>query len=83
MLIDPRQLQSGSRWLLSSGMNRTSKRPFSKSSAITKPSSQLLQKQTCDTLWSISSEVQSAAARWKHFGAQNIHVRNPDIAFPN
>ena len=28
MLIDPRQLQSGSRWLLSSGMNRTSKHPF-------------------------------------------------------
>ena len=31
MLINPRQLQSGSRWLLSSGMNRTSKCPFSKS----------------------------------------------------
>ncbi|XP_027180269.1 protein PLASTID MOVEMENT IMPAIRED 1-RELATED 1-like [Coffea eugenioides] len=83
MLINPRQLQSGSRWLLSSGMNRTSKCPFSKSNAITKPSSQLLKKRTCDTLWSISSEVQSAAARWKHFAGLNIHVRNPDIAFPS
>lgn len=82
-LIYPRQLQSGSRWLLSSGMNKTSMQPFSKSNAITKPSSQLLKKRTCDTLWSITSEVQSAAARWKHLPALNIHVRNPDIAFPN
>lgn len=83
LLMTGRQLQSGSRWLLSSGMNRTSRLSFSKSNAIIKPSSQLFMKRTCDTLWSISSEVQCAATRWKELATLTIHVRNPDIILPN
>ncbi|KAL3500815.1 hypothetical protein ACH5RR_039908 [Cinchona calisaya] len=83
LLVSRKQLQSGSRWLLSSGMTRTSKLSFPKSNAIIKPSSQLLTKRGCDTLWSISSEAQCAATRWKELAALNIHVRNPDIVFPN
>lgn len=71
-----RELQSGSRWLLSNGMNRMGTKRFS--------SSQMLRKQCGSILWSLSSRVQCAAAKWKEdLAAFNMHVRNPDIIFSN
>ncbi|KAK4338618.1 hypothetical protein RND71_043105 [Anisodus tanguticus] len=68
-----RQQQAGSRWLLSSGMGRTSKRPLSKSNAIIRSSSQMRRNmQPGDVLWSISS----------NFHTSNVHTRNSDIIFP-
>ncbi|KAL2556336.1 hypothetical protein Fot_01075 [Forsythia ovata] len=79
-----RQLQSGSRWLFSSGMIATNKHSFSNSNAIVKSSTQITRK-ACprDLLWSISSNIQGEAATWDEAVALNIHVRNPDIIFPN
>lgn len=77
-----RQLQSGSRWLLSNGMNRMSKKWFSSSkTAIVKSSSQMLRKQSGNILWSLSSHVQCATAQWRDLATFNMHVRNPDIIF--
>lgn len=80
-----RELQSGSRWLLSNGMNRMGTKWFSSSkNAIIKSSSQMLRKQSGSILWSLSSHVQCAAAKWKEdLAAFNMHVRNPDIIFSN
>ncbi|CAK9172683.1 unnamed protein product [Ilex paraguariensis] len=75
--------QSGSRWLLSSGMGNTNKHLFFKSHAIVKSSSQMMRKvNQGDTLWSISSHVPGNAAKWKELMSLSIHVRNPDIVFP-
>ncbi|KAL2517910.1 hypothetical protein Adt_14157 [Abeliophyllum distichum] len=79
-----RQLQSGSRWLFSSGMIAPNKHSFSNSNTIVKSSTQITRK-ACprDLLWSISSNIQGEAATWDKAVALNIHVRNPDIIFPN
>ncbi|CAA3001722.1 protein PLASTID MOVEMENT IMPAIRED 1-RELATED 1-like [Olea europaea var. sylvestris] len=79
-----RQHQSGSRWLFSSGMTANNKPSISISNAIVKSSTQITRK-ACpgDVLWSISSNVQDAAATWDEAVALNIYVRNPDIHFPN
>lgn len=78
-----RQLQSGSRWLLSNGMNRMGTKWFSSSNAIIKSSSQMLRKKSGNILWSLSSQVQCATAKLKDVAAFNMHVRNPDIIFSN
>ncbi|XP_019161914.1 PREDICTED: protein PLASTID MOVEMENT IMPAIRED 1-RELATED 1-like isoform X2 [Ipomoea nil] len=68
-----RHKQSGSRWLLSSGIGRMNKHPFSTSNAIVKSSLQLQTKRKTspgDILWSVE------------LASLNIHVRNPDIIFP-
>ncbi|CAI9755735.1 unnamed protein product [Fraxinus pennsylvanica] len=79
-----RQHQSGSRWLFSSGMTANNKLSISISNAIVKSSTQITRK-ACpgDVLWSISSNTQDEAATWDEAVALNIHVRNPDIHFPN
>ncbi|XP_057960106.1 protein PLASTID MOVEMENT IMPAIRED 1-RELATED 1-like isoform X2 [Malania oleifera] len=78
------QQQSGSRWLLASGMGKTNKHAFSKSKAIVKFSSQVMTKVLAeDTFWSISSCVHSTRAERKGFAALNSHIRNPDVIFPN
>ncbi|XP_060208552.1 protein PLASTID MOVEMENT IMPAIRED 1-RELATED 1-like [Lycium barbarum] len=72
-----RQQQAGSRWLLSSGMGRTSKRPLSKSNAIIRSSSQIRRNmQPGDVLWSISSDFHTRDSK------SNVHIRNSDIIFP-
>ncbi|KAK4729970.1 hypothetical protein R3W88_022958 [Solanum pinnatisectum] len=74
------QQQAGSRWLLSSGMGRTSKRPFSKSNAIIRSSSQLRRNMLPrDVLWSISSDFHTRDSK---LAASNAHIRNADIIFP-
>lgn len=67
-----RHKQSGSRWLLSSGIARMNKRPFSTSNAIVVKSSLQTKRKMSpdDLLWSIE------------LASLNIHVRNPDIIFP-
>ncbi|XP_055820378.1 protein PLASTID MOVEMENT IMPAIRED 1-RELATED 1-like isoform X2 [Solanum dulcamara] len=74
------QQQAGSRWLLSSGMGRTSKRPFSKSNAIIRSSSKLRRNmQPGEVLWSISLDFHTRDSK---LAASNVHIRNSDIIFP-
>ncbi|XP_010936776.1 protein PLASTID MOVEMENT IMPAIRED 1-RELATED 1 [Elaeis guineensis] len=80
---NPTQQQSGSRWLLASGMGKSNKHPFMKSKAVTKPSEVTTKVQPGDTLWSISSRVHGTGAKWKDLAALNPHIRNPNIIFPN
>lgn len=76
------QQQSGSRWLLSSGLSKINRQPFSKSNAIVRSSSRMLKKVRYeDSLWSISSHVHGEGAKWKELATFNLHVRNPDIVF--
>ncbi|KAK3037260.1 hypothetical protein RJ639_029672 [Escallonia herrerae] len=67
--------QSGSRWLLSSGLGKTGKRYFSKSTAIVVSSSPMMRKvRPTDTLWSISSHVHNARGH-------NIPCRQMEIIY--
>ncbi|CAL0332201.1 unnamed protein product [Lupinus luteus] len=78
------QQQSGYRWLLASGLGNTVKQSSSKSTAIAR-SSPLLNKKLLneDILWSISYANSSTRTNGKELAAENVHVRNPDIIFPN
>ncbi|EHA8591108.1 protein PLASTID MOVEMENT IMPAIRED 1-RELATED 1 [Cocos nucifera] len=80
---NPTQQQSGSRWLLATGMGKSNKHPFMKSKAVTKPSQVTTKVQPGDTLWSISSRVHGTGAKWKELVALNPHIRNPNVIFPN
>lgn len=80
---NPVQQQSGSRWLLASGMGKSNKHPFMKSKAVSKPSPVTTTVQPGDTLWSISSRVHGDGAKWKELLALNPHIRNPNVIFPN
>lgn len=78
-----RQHQSGSRWLLSSGMARCKKNLVSNSNVVIRSSSGFSRKaQPVDVLWSISLPIEGEAATWDEGIALNVHVRNPDIIFP-
>ncbi|XP_043718810.1 protein PLASTID MOVEMENT IMPAIRED 1-RELATED 1-like [Telopea speciosissima] len=78
------QQQTGSRWLLASGMGKSNKHPFLKSKAITKSSPEVTTTvQPGDTLWSISARVHGNGAKWKELAALNPHIRNPNIILPN
>lgn len=84
------QQQSGSRWLLASGMGKSNKHPLMKSKALTKSSQVTVAPQTStttvqpgETLWSISSRVHGSGAKWKELAALNPHIRNPNVIFPN
>lgn len=75
------QLQSGSRWLLGSGMGKPISFPLSSSTAIVRASPLVSAKQRRDALWSISSHSQGAGgATWKDSIAP--HIRNPNVIFP-
>lgn len=77
-----RQQQSGSRWLLSSGMAKSQKNLVSNSKVVARSSSGLVRKaKSEDVLWSISVPTEDEAATWDETIALNIHVRNPDIVF--
>lgn len=77
-----RQQQSGSRWLLSSGMAKPNKKNhISNINAVVKSSSGLMKKALQeDVLWSIA--FPGEAGTWNDQIALNVHVRNPDIIFP-
>lgn len=79
-----RQHQSGARWLFSSGIARTNKHHISNSIAVIKPSGGKMRKASKeDVLWSISAPSQGEAVPWDELVALNVHIRNPDIIFPN
>ncbi|WOK98615.1 hypothetical protein Cni_G07327 [Canna indica] len=81
---NPKQQQSGSRWLLATGMGKANKHPFMKSKAVAKPSQERTAKvQPGDTLWSISSRAHGTGAKWQELAALNPHIRNPNVIFPN
>ncbi|KZV36510.1 hypothetical protein F511_15681 [Dorcoceras hygrometricum] len=78
-----KQQQSGSRWLLSSGLGRMNKNHISKSKAVVQSSSTIMRMlRPADVLWSISSQTQGEAATWDDIVGLNVHIRNPDIIFP-
>ncbi|RWR80309.1 protein PLASTID MOVEMENT IMPAIRED 1-RELATED 1-like protein isoform X1 [Cinnamomum micranthum f. kanehirae] len=77
------QQQSGSRWLLASGMGKSNKHPFMKSKAVPKSPQATATVQPGDTLWSISSRIHGNGAKWKELAALNPHIRNPNVIFPN
>lgn len=81
---NPKQQQSGSRWLLASGMGKSAKHPIlkSKQGAKSMPPSKTKVK-TGDTLWSISSRAFGDGGRWKEIASLNPHIRNPNIILPN
>lgn len=73
------QWQSGSRWLIASGMGRNVGYT-SKSKAIVKSSPLGMTKvQPGDILWSMSSNVHELGASWNDLVTP--HTRNPDIIF--
>ncbi|KAL1557291.1 protein PLASTID MOVEMENT IMPAIRED 1-RELATED 1-like [Salvia divinorum] len=77
-----RQHQSGSRWLLSSGMAKSKKSPVSNSNIVVRSSSGSVRKvKSGDVLWSISAPIEGQAATWDESIALNVHVRDPDIIF--
>lgn len=79
-----RQKQSGSRWLLSSGMAKPNKNHISNFNAVVKSSSGLMRKALMeDVLWSIAFPTHGEPGTWNDQIALNVHVRNPDIIFPN
>ena len=81
---NPKQQQSGSRWLLATGIGKSNKHPFMKSRTVAKPSKEMSAKvQPGDTLWSISSRIHDSGAKWRELAALNPHIRNPDIIFPS
>ncbi|XP_077247836.1 protein PLASTID MOVEMENT IMPAIRED 1-RELATED 1-like [Tasmannia lanceolata] len=78
------QQQSGSRWLVASGMRKSNKHPFMKSKPTSKsPQVSTTTVQPGDTLWSISARVHGTGAKWKELAALNPHIRNPNVIFPN
>lgn len=81
---NPKQQQSGSRWLLASGMGKTAKHPLLKSKQGPKTMAPSKMKvKPGDSLWSISARINGDGGRWKEVAALNPHIRNPDIIFPN
>lgn len=80
------QQQSGSRWLVATGMGKSNKHPFMKPKTVVKSSPQPTTTTTVqpgETLWSISSRVHGTGAKWKELAALNPHIRNPNVIFPN
>ncbi|THU65873.1 hypothetical protein C4D60_Mb05t08220 [Musa balbisiana] len=81
---NPKQQQSGSRWLLATGIGKSNKHPLMKSKTIAKPSKEMSAKvQPGDTLWSISSRIHDSGAKRRELAALNPRIRNPDIIFPS
>lgn len=77
------QQQSGTRWLVASGMSKSYKQPFSKSKAIVLAYPQLIRKvEAGDILWSISSQAKDTVTSWKELAGFVPHVRNPNVIFP-
>ncbi|XP_061348927.1 protein PLASTID MOVEMENT IMPAIRED 1-RELATED 1-like isoform X2 [Gastrolobium bilobum] len=78
------QQQSGSRWLLASGMGKSNKHSLMKSKAASKSSAPVTTKvQPGDTLWSISSRIYGTGSKWKELSALNPHIRNPNVIIAN
>ncbi|KAH9653227.1 protein PLASTID MOVEMENT IMPAIRED 1-RELATED 1 [Citrus sinensis] len=77
------QQQSGTRWLLASGMAKSKKYSLSNSKAIV-ISNRLGPKkvQNEDVLWSITSSFDDAGTNWKELTALVPYIRNPDFVFP-
>ncbi|KAJ0089978.1 hypothetical protein Patl1_13867 [Pistacia atlantica] len=78
------QQQSGTRWLLASGMGKSSKHPVSKSKAIVISNRQGSRKvQNEDVLWSITSDSHDTRRNWQELVGLVPYIRNPDIVFPS
>ncbi|XP_074572524.1 protein PLASTID MOVEMENT IMPAIRED 1-RELATED 1-like [Curcuma longa] len=81
---DPKQQQSGSRWMLATGMGKPKKGQLMKSKTVAKLSQgKLATSQPGDTLWSITSLVHGHGAKLKGLASPMPHTRNPNIILPN
>ncbi|KAK3213189.1 hypothetical protein Dsin_017895 [Dipteronia sinensis] len=77
------QQQSGTRWLLASGIGKSNRHPVSNSKAVVRSYPQGTRKVTHeDVLWSITSDVHDGDGNWKELAAVVPHTRNPDVVFP-
>ncbi|KAK9699714.1 hypothetical protein RND81_08G191400 [Saponaria officinalis] len=77
-----RQQQTGSRWLLASGLTQKPDSHFPKSRSLLRVSTQVLRKPwTRSFLWSISRPVQGPELDTK-CSIWDFHTRNPDMIFP-
>ncbi|XP_065849399.1 protein PLASTID MOVEMENT IMPAIRED 1-RELATED 2 [Euphorbia lathyris] len=78
------QQQYGTRWLLASGLSKSSRHPISKSRAIVLSQLPFMRMvQNNDFLWSISSHDNVTECGWKELDGFVPHVRNPNVIFPN
>ncbi|GKV00094.1 hypothetical protein SLEP1_g12842 [Rubroshorea leprosula] len=69
------QQQSGTRWLLASGMAKSKKQSFTMSSAIVGSNPSVIRKlQDRDVLWSLTYNIHNSRTNW---------IRNPNVIFPN
>ncbi|GLJ52657.1 hypothetical protein SUGI_1120770 [Cryptomeria japonica] len=76
---NPKQKQSGSRWLIANGMGKSQKHPLLKQmSAASK-----VDVKPRETLWSISTRFHSSGKQGNEIATLGSHIRNPDIIFPN
>ncbi|XVE53864.1 hypothetical protein DITRI_Ditri03aG0035900 [Diplodiscus trichospermus] len=78
------QQQSGTRWLVASGIANLNKNTFSKSKAIVRFYPPAMRKmQAGDFLWSLTSNVPEAGTSWKELADMGPHSRNPNVIFSN
>lgn len=81
---DPKQQESGSRWMLATGMGKPKKRQLMKSKTVGKFSQgKMPTSQPGDTLWSITSLVHGNGTKLKGLASPKPHSRNPNIILPN
>ncbi|KAG6505938.1 protein PLASTID MOVEMENT IMPAIRED 1-RELATED 1-like [Zingiber officinale] len=81
---DPKQQQSGSGWMLATGMGKPKKRQLMKSKTVVNLSQgKIATSQPGDTLWSITSLVHGNGATVKGLASSKPHTRNPNIILPN
>ncbi|KAK2644947.1 hypothetical protein Ddye_020142 [Dipteronia dyeriana] len=77
------QQQSGTRWLLASGMGKSNSHPVSKSKAIVRSYPQGTRKVMHeDVLWSITSDARDGDCNWKELATVVPHIRNRDVVLP-
>lgn len=81
---DPKQQQSGSRWMLATGLGKPKKRQLMKSKTAGKLSQgKMATSQPGETLWSITSPVHGNGTKLKGLASPKPHSRNPNIILPN
>lgn len=83
---DPKQQQSGSRWMFATGMGKAKKHPSMEPKAVVEPSqgkAAAMSQPGGGTLWSISSQVHGNVARWKGLASVQPLTRNPDVILPD
>lgn len=78
------QQQSGTRWLLASGIANSNKKTFSKSKAMVRYYPSMMKKmQPGNVLWSLTSNVHETGTSWNELADFGPHSRNHNVILPN